>query len=1124
MTKYWKQLLTLIIILQACSIGEESTHHSTEGDKLFTLLSARATGIDFTNTIEEDEKNNHLINDMFVAGSGVAVGDINNDSLPDLYFAGNQVPDKLYLNKGNMQFEDITESAGIKKLKTWSTGVTFADVNNDGLLDIYVCKSVQDNMQLSENLLYINKGDLTFEERAADYKLADRGLSIQANFVDFDKDGLIDLYLVNQPPSVGKRQGNGVNTMELSSLLYSDKFFKNMNGSFVDVTLAVNVNNYAYGLSATAGDFNNDSWPDVYVTNDFDRPDHLYMNARDSSFNNRANIALKHMSNFSMGSDVADYDNDGLLDIFTVDMVAEDHKRIKTYMGGMQPENFWKTVKMGWHYQYMFNALQKNNGNGTFSEIAQLAGVSSTDWSWGPLFADFDNDGWKDLFVTNGIKRNQRYADAEKQITRKLDSLEVIAKKEGKQLNDLIDVMDFVEMFPVDKLENYVARNNGDLTFSKKIEEWGLDIPTLSHGASYADLDLDGDIDLIVSNVDDVSHIYRNNTVERGLGNYLKVGVKNQFGAPAYGARIKVYQDGSMSQMVELTNVRGYMSKSEDVAHFGLGDIKTIEKVEVTWPDGKYWSKENVPANSYLIPNYAEAGKIPQGKPQKPTLFFEVADVLEIDYKHKENNFNDFRREVLLPHKMSKFGPGLTVGDINGDGLDDFYVGGAVGHAGALFIQTRNEKFVRSDQPFLEEDKIHEDMGAVFFDADSDGDLDLFVTSGGNEHLQGTPEQQDRLYFNNGKGKLSRNAEALPDMTTSNSRVYPADFDGDGDMDLFVGGRMVPGQYPKPTRSYILRNEGGKFTDITEKVSPELMKAGMVTAAEWVDFNGDGQLDLTVVGEWMPVMMLRNDGDLFTNITASAGLENTTGWYFDIASADFDGDGDMDLIAGNLGLNYKYKASEEEPFEVYSSDFDDNGSLDIVLSYYEHGESFPVRGRSCSSEQIPELQEKFPTYESFGEANLFDVYGDNLETALHYQAKTFASSYIENKGDGTFEVKPLPLEAQFSSINNILIKDVNLDGKLDLLMSGNLYTSEIETPRNDAGMGVYLTGDGQGNFEAVPLSESGFFAPHDAKDMKLIKVGKQKKEVVLVANNDGKLQALYWDKKVLKEEGLISLK
>ena len=1091
-------------------------------DKLFSLLPPSRTGIYFQNNLTESTWRNHLVDENFTSGAGVGVGDINNDGLPDLYFTGNQVFDRLYLNKGDMRFEDITEAAGILQEESWSNGVTLGDVNNDGYLDIYICKFDIRDGEFTKNLLYINNGDLTFTEKAAEYGVAYWGLSKQASFIDYDLDGFLDLYVIVQPPTLEYLVGHQLPLQSVPKLSYhTDRLFKNMgNGTFRDVTKLSGPEVGilpAKGLSTSIGDYNNDGWPDIYVANDYEKPDELFMNLGNGKFENRSHQAIKHMSHSSMGSDVADYDNDGFLDIIVADMVAEDNYRIKTNMGGMDPNAFWEIVDKGWHYQYMFNTLQRNNGNGTFSEIAHLAGVSNTDWSWSALFADFDNDGWKDLYVTNGVRRAMRNEDFNEEYRKILNRLDLV-KAEDRNKAWLDNIMMYVNMVEVEKIPDYIYKNNGDLTFTKTTKEWGFDEPTLACGAAYADLDLDGDIDLVTSNIDDYGRVYKNNAIENKMGNYLRIYVADDLGNPAYGARVKIFKNGKFWQMQELTNVRGYKSKSEDVAHFGLGEVDRVERVEIVWPNGKKFVKENVKANRLLRVNPRKANDNYVRAASLPTLFTEVTKSLKIDYFHKENEYDDYSKEILLPHKMSNFGPCIAVGDVDKDGLEDFYVGGAHGFAGVLFVQQADGTFLRSKQYAWIDDKNQEDLGAEFFDADNDGDLDLYVVSGGNEFEPGSEELQDRLYLNNGNGQFKSEKNQLPKMYTSGSRVVPADYDKDGDMDLFVGGRLIPGRYPLPAKSYILRNEGGKFNDVTSLLAPDLLKAGLITSAVWTDFSGDGNLDLVLVGEWTPVTLFENQDGKFLNVTAEAGLANTTGWYYSVVSEDFDRDGDYDLVVGNLGLNYKYHASEDEPFEVYSHDFDYNGQMDIVLGYHEQGDLLPLRGRSCSSQQMPIIAENFPTFHSFGIANLQDIYGPEIDIALNYKATTFATSYIENLGNGSFKVKNLPNEAQFSSVNSILVEDFNLDGHKDLLLSGNLFPVEIETPRNDAGVGLYLTGDGNGNFSPIPLVQSGFFTPNDVKDMKSIRIstGEGQKQVILVANNNYQLQAIQFDPGSLK--------
>ncbi|MCB0628900.1 MAG: VCBS repeat-containing protein [Saprospiraceae bacterium] len=1095
----------LLLLLAGCR--ERFDIHADTG-KLFSLIPDSHSGITFQNDVVQTLNNNHIVNVEFISGGGVAVGDINNDGLPDLFFTGNQVRDRLYLNQGDFKFEDISESAGISEDTLWSSGVTFVDIDQDGDQDIYVCRNVYLEDENSSNQLYVNNGDLTFTESAAAFGLADRGFSIQSIFFDFDKDGLLDMYLVNQPPSL-PGVGGQLNQSMAANPLFSDKLYRNTgDGHFADVTDEALVRNFAFGLSVSVGDFNDDSWPDLYVANDFDMPDHIYINQQDGTFKDMVHEDARHISNFSMGSDVADYDNDGYLDIVVVDMVAESHERIKTHMGAMKPAVFWEQVRTGKHYQYMFNTLQRNNGNGTFSDLAQLAGVSNTDWSWAPLFADFDNDGYKDIFITNGVKNNSRYSDLQAKYDHMLDSVNYLAQRLGKDPNELIDVMDFVQLAPTDNLPNFVYKNQGDLTFQKMTDEWGLDLPTLSNGAAYADLDLDGDLDLVINNMDQKALVYKNNAVEKGAGNYLRFKLNALSGQNIYGAKVSLYRDNAFWQLVQLNNARGYMSKSEDVAHFGLGDVTTVDKAVIEWPNGSVNTFENISVNQVLEVNQSEAqsNSIAKDGMQGTPLFEAVTDVVDLEKtRHWENDYDDYAREVLLPHKMSQFGPCIGVGDVNGDQREDFFVGGAAGFSGTLYLQNGSGKFDPVEQGAWSADSACEDMGITFFDVDGDRDLDLFIVSGGNEFDEGAPQLQDRLYFNNGKGQFTKSTD-LPQYLISGSCAVPYDFDKDGDLDLFVGGRLVPGKYPQPASSKLLENRNGKLVDVTDEKAPGLNELGLVTAACWTDYDRDGLADLVVVGEWLPVTIFAQKAGSGFERQETDGLADSNGWYYAVQAGDMDGDGDDDLVVGNLGLNYKYKASEEEPFEVYSYDFDDNGKLDIVLSYYEHGVSFPVRGKDCSTQQIPSLKEKFETYEEFGHSNLGDIFGPKLNTALNLQAKTFASAYLENLGGGSFIFKPLPNLAQVSSINNILIQDFDQDGYKDLLVSGNLYSSEIETPRNDAGTGLLLRGNGKGDFVPVPLPVSGFSAPLDAKDMKTVQVGKR--EIILVANNSDRMQTI----------------
>ncbi|WP_411029280.1 VCBS repeat-containing protein [Spongiimicrobium sp. 3-5] len=1073
-------------------------NEEVENTVLFTDVPSSQSGIHFVNEIPESSAMNSMVYEYFYNGGGVAIGDIDNDGLADIYLTSNLKDNKLYRNKGDFQFEDITEKAGVKGTFGWTTGTTMADVNADGWLDIYVCKSGKGKAQNRENLLFLNNKNGTFTEVAQAYNLNFSGYSTQASFFDYDKDGDLDMFLLNHNVTP-INTNNPENFKEEENELSGDRLYRNDSGKFVNVSKESGIigNSLGFGLGVSVGDLNQDGWPDIYVANDYVEQDYLYYNNGDGTFSEQLKTAIPHTSNFSMGTDMADFNNDGLLDIMSLDMVAEDNYGIKTSMSGMDPQAFNHAVDHGFHYQYMFNALQMNHGNGTFGDIAHLAGVSNTDWSWGPLFGDFDNDGLKDIVVTNGLKRDFRNNDFRKY---KLERLEE-AQKNGEKIPKVIE--ELVRKTPQRKTKNYFFKNNGDLTFTNTGKAWGISKNTFSNGAAYGDLDNDGDLDLIINNVDEEATVLKNNTKKNYLQFWFKGSSKNPFGV---GVRVEVQAENS-SQYVENYPTRGYQSAVAPILHVGLDTLVMAKTIKIIWPDGKMQSLNNVAANQRLLVDYknAIAPKVMPKEANRHT-FKDITKDWSISHKHEENHFDDFKKESLLPHKMSQFGPALAVGDVNNDGLEDFFVGGAKGFPAALYLQNRDRSFVSTNLITWHNDKEYEDVDAVFLDVDNDKDLDLYVVSGGNEWPTNHLQYRDRLYINN-NGVFTRENKRLPKLNLSGSCVKPFDFDKDGDLDLFVGSRLFPQKYPHSESSRLLENVNGIYTDVTDTKAPEMEDLGMVTDALWTDFDTDGQTDLIVVGEWTKIVFFRNQNG--TLINDPSILSETQGWWNSIEEEDMDNDGDMDYIIGNLGLNYKYKASAEEPFEVYSTDFDDNGTNDIVLGYYNQGDLFPLRGRECSSQQMPFLKKKFPTYDSFGSANLVQVYGrEKLQEALHLQANIFASVYLENLGHGTFTLHILPNEAQTSAINDIYVDDFDGNGFKDILVAGNLYQSEVETPRSDASIGMLLKGNGNAQFTPASYGESGFALDGDVKKIRSITLGPNGDTAILVARNDNDLKLI----------------
>jgi hypothetical protein len=1084
--RIFTSLLFICFLLTACGNDKKQASNAPFTGQVFKLLSSNETNVDFENTIQETAKFNHLYWGNIYQGGGVGIADFNSDGYQDIYFTGNIVPDKLYLNDGGMSFIDATTQAGIYGKDGWSQGVSIGDVNQDGHADIYVCRTGRStNPADRTNLLYVNNGDGTFVERAKEYGLADQGFSVQASFFDRDNDGDLDLFVGNQPPDSRLMHQQAFKD-QLGYNYTSNHLYENLgNNTFRDITESAGLKTYSHSLNVVTSDINDDGWVDIYVSCDYEKPDYLFINDGDGTFTAKTNEQIKHISNFSMGSEVSDFNNDGLKDIFTVDMAANDHYRSKTNMGSMRPARFWNYVEKGWHYQYMVNSMQMNNGNNSFSEVAHMTGLAKTDWSWACLFADFDNDGNKDLSITNGIQKDIRNNDF-------IGHIKDMNKKGVKDFSP----QELIDRIPSNPIKNFIFKNNGDLNFENVTDKWGAGQAGFSNGMAYADLDNDGDLDLVINNVSAPASIYENQI--NGSSNYLRVKLIGDNGSPFPLNSQVTIEYGDKKQVQELSLTRGYISSVENVLHFGLGAVNKVDKVTVDWIGGKKTVLTDVKVNQVLSLKKSDAKAGSKSSQKTGGQFFASKDVL--DFQHQENDFDDFEREVLLPHLQSAQGPFMTSGDVNGDNLEDLFIGGAAGQSGSLFLSNANGEFSKAGSQPWATDAAKEDIGSLFFDADGDGDNDLYIVSGGSEHKSGSSLLRDRLYKNDGSGNFTKSTNSLPLITVNGQCVKAADFDADGDLDLFVGGRGESGKYPMPAKSFLLENDGkGNFKDVTASKAPEMSRPGMVSDAIFTDYDGDKDLDLIAVGEWMPITIFKNENGTFTKSI----IEKTGGWWWTIAEGDFNKNGAPDYIVGNMGKNHKYKANPEHPFTVFGNDFDGNGTNDVVLANYSGDKLLPVRGRECTSEQMPFVAEKFPTYDGFAKATIETIYEDKLKDAIKFEVHDFYSILLENKG-GTLVPKKLPMIAQTAPMRAVEVMDVNGDGHLDFIACGNLYQAEVETVRHDAGVGLVMLGDGQGDFKNVPVRNSGFFANADARD--IIKINGSK-PMILVSNNDWKVQA-----------------
>lgn len=1085
---------------------------SLDSDPLFQRLEREHTRINFSNTVVDTEDRNILKYEYFYNGGGVSIGDINNDSLPDLFFTSNLGPNRLYLNQGSFRFKDITQQANLyyERDSTWNTGTTMVDINDDGLLDIYVCRSGDLPPEHRSNLLFINQGDTTFAEAAASYGLDNKGYSIQAAFFDYDEDGDLDAYVIGHGAGfyrsgAARQLGGSIGTSAQARTRHTtNRLYENRGKRFADVTgeAGVKGTSSGYALGVATGDLNGDDYDDIYVANDFFEHDDLYFNNGDGTFSQVIKSATRHVPYSSMGVDISDFNNDGRLDLSVLDMAQSDRYRRMMSHAPLNNREFESNLMRGLHYQYSYNTLQLNNGNGTFSDVAWLTGVAQTDWSWAPLFADFNNDGYKDLYITNGIRRNVLHRDYRARIKEALSAPDVNTE-DGTFSNER--TVRLIENMPHEKVENHMYVNQGDLSFSETSDQWGLNQPTFSNGAAYGDLNNDGALDLVVNNLNAPALIYENR-LDTSAHHFLRVRLKGpEDNTDALGAEVEVIH-GDTTQYRQKYRTRGYQSSVEGEMHFGLGSTEVVDTLRVTWHNGNVQLQTSVSANQVVAVSHDPSSQAPPPDTTATTpLFTEVTDSLGLDYQHKENRFDDFRHQYLLPHKLSTLGPEIAVGDANGDGREDVFIGGARGTDGTLFVQTSSGSFTRAPSQPWTADREREDMGSLFFDADGDGDLDLYVVSGGNSWRSSSPQLQDRLYVNTGNGTFEKRPDRLPDLRASGASVSTGDYDQDGDQDLFVGGRVKPQQYPMPSRSFLLENRDGEFVDVTKEQAPDLATIGMVTDALWTDVTGDEALELVIAGEWMPLRVFAFDDGTAREKTEALGFSQSQGWWFSLASEDLDGDGNTDVLAGNNGLNFRYQASPERPFHLFAKDYNEDGTVDPILAEYDDNTLYPVVLKEVMAKELRFVNAKFSDHASYARADMEGLLGESLlNSAQKFTVRTFASSRFTRQSDGSFTRTSLPRKAQLSAVTDILVHDLNEDGHSDIILAGNLYEVEPRTPRNDAGNGLVLMGTGNGDFQPLSVSDSGFFAPHNAKALALVET--ENGPLVLVANNDGPLQ------------------
>ncbi len=1104
-----------LLLLTGCKTDKKPTGEAVSPRD--SILSAESTApifdkiepshstIFFANHVKEDLStlNNLFDFDYFYNGAGVGLEDINNDGLLDILFCGNQVENRLYLNKGNFVFEDITLTSGINQGKIWSNAITFVDINNDGWMDIYISQGGPNTRLSRKNLLYINQKNNTFVEQAERYGLADMGLSTQSVFFDYDKDGDLDCIVMNENEYYGVAPNSLYELVarnEESQFFNSSHLYQNENGKFVDITKKAGLERPIFGLGIAISDINDDNWPDIYIASDYYIPDALFINNGDGTFEDQIKTRTHQVSFYGMGIDIADINNDNLEDIFVLDMSSNDHKRSKTLMASMDTQRFdYLTNTLGFQHQYMFNSLQLNTGDGYYNNIAQLTQTASTDWSWSVLMSDLDLDEDKDIYVTNGYRRYALDNDSQQNVIK--------AKQQYGKSVPLEVKKELYYNLPTEKLSNLLFEQTGDLKFENNAKNWGLADHTYSNGASLGDLDNDGDLDLVVNNMDETAMLYKNNAVERKTGNYLKVNLKGTHSEQS--AKVEITYNGT-SQLIVPRRVRGYRSSQENAAFFGLGVHTRIDTLRVTWDNGTIEERYGVDTNTTQLFAVADA----KPKPTQPnaTPFFTPLRKNLIDYRHVENNYNDFEKEILLPYKQSTLGPFMSVGDVNQDGLDDMFIGGSAGSASQLFL-ANGTGFILKKQPAFELDKRYEDMESVFFDLDGDKDLDLYVVSGGNEYEKSDSFYLDRVYINDGVGNFKKkDITALQPLPKNGKTVATIDIDNDGDEDLLVGNRVIPKNYPKFQASTLYENRNGELVDITKEKAKELETFGIINAIEVTDFDNDGWEDFIVVGEWTTIGMFKNENGSFknTSLVSNNSKALNKGWWFEIGETDVNNDGLKDYLIGNVGRNIKFTASDKKPFKIYAADFDNNGSNDVVLSKQYEGEYVPVRGKECSSQQMPFINSKFGTYAEFANASLADIYGENLKTAYYAEATEFNSLLLLNKGNGNFEQHYLPIEAQFLPNLSYSFFDVNKDGFEDVIVGGNIYNTEVETPRLDSFSGIVMLSNQKDGYVTMPYNKSGLRINGNIKDLSIIKTSKN--ATLFATDNNGELKSFIINK------------